>query len=149
MGIGEDLQCCGAVSIPKAMGTLLGYMVLWTPWRTRSWNENLAACGKKLHLVCSWIFWEDSDPKHTSKCTQKKHPKTQNQAHLIAWGWILKDLDRFWRVLADSFFVFSNLIKHYRKRWQCYYIGKQRFHKVDAQVLILLAQVVVFQFCFF
>ena len=33
---GEDRWCCGAVSLPKALGTLLGCMASWTRWNTRT-----------------------------------------------------------------------------------------------------------------
>ena len=59
---------CGAVFPPKALGTLLGYIMNSMKYQDIL-NQNLAAPARKLG--CCWIFQQDNDPKQMSKSTQK------------------------------------------------------------------------------
>ncbi len=113
-----------------------------------------------------WIFQPDNNPKTNLKNNTKMGHWAQNQASAMAnpvfWPepcrkWVrwteekkhrhgavnLKDLERFWMKEWSliSCQVFSNIIRHYRKKL-LYYFGKWRFQKLlNTRVPLIMSNV--------
>lgn len=76
----EVLWCCEAVLPSKTLDTLLGYLVSWTLWNTKTFKSESVW---KLKLGHHWTFHQDHDLKLVSKSTQKW--LTEHKNKLLKW----------------------------------------------------------------
>ncbi len=146
--------CCGPIFLLEVLNILFRYMASWILSNTNRYkNQQVTDSVRNLIMGHVWIF-QDNNPNTNLKNNTKIDHWAQNQASAMAipvlWPepcrkWVrwteekkhrhgavnLKDLERFWMKEWSliSCQVFSNLIRHYRRKLRAVKLANGGFKK--------------------